>query len=151
MEETNNVQTNDTSSVIVVMILIISLVLNVCYTLHYFSFDSKEKEAIQLNTNLMFPTSNLFNNGKLYDGKLYDVSQSVTRVTSDDLSEPIYELVTEIDYKQKDSLINFGDNPVYSVFFIKDLKEVNKVKCIEYEKALLEAQRLYLLNNQKCK
>lgn len=146
MEETNNVQPTENNqflSEIGIVIFILSMLLNLGLGSYVFIVETEEKEE---DTNFMSSTSNTSNSGKLYD-----VSQSVTRVISDDLSNPTYKLVTLIDYKQKTSLINFEDNPFYSVLFIKDLKEVEKVKCIEYEKALFEAQRLYLLNNQKCK
>lgn len=144
MEETNNVQPTEKNQFlkeIGIVIFILSILLNLFFGSHFFLVDG-EKNVRKIKNRDETPLSN---------GKLYDVTQSVTKFTPDVLSEPVYKLVTQIDYKQKTSLMSLGDNPFYSVLFIKDLEEVEKVKCIEYEKALLEAQRLYLLNNQKCK
>ncbi len=155
MENTETTETTESLTHFLIPVgLLISVVLNIFAWVYIQHLEVADKEEKQVE----FFSPNMYESFEIVpQAKLYGVKQQVIpsyegavlnmwmRLNPEEKfpNNLKYCLITSFYYKGSD----WFD---HSVTFIDSNTKVSDIKCQKYNEALFEAQKLYLLNNEKC-
>jgi hypothetical protein len=155
MENTETTETTESLTHFLIPVgLLISVVLNIFAWVYiqHFEVGDKEEKQVEIFYPNMYESFEIVPQAKLYGVKQqvipsYDgavLNMWMRHNPKEKFPNNLkYCLITSFYYKGSD----WFD---HSVTFIDSNTKVTDIKCQKYNEALFEAQKLYLLNNEKC-